>query len=205
MPIHFDFYTSPNSENTPDGKKYHARVVGGRTIEEKEIVDVIQYRSSLTTGDIKAVLSELHSELVTKLLDGNRVHLPGIGYFYLSLSAPKDADPEHTHSQSVKVKGIEFRADQKLKDEILLKAELTRARNKNHSSSMDIYEVDALLIDYFAEHNVITRKQLEVLCGFTTSTAQAHLRRLVKEGRLVNINNRQYPIYEPVKGYYGKV
>ena len=69
---------------------------------------------------------------------------------------------------------------------------------------MDIYEIDVLLNDYFYEHPHLTRVQFQRLCGFTTSTAQRHLRRLVEEGRIRNIHTSQHPLYEAVKGFYGK-
>ena len=78
------------------------------------------------------------------------------------------------------------------------------AAHKSHSTPMDIYEIDALLNDYFYEHPHLTRVQFQRLCGFTTSTAQRHLRRLVEEGRIRNIHTAQHPLYEPVKGFYGK-
>lgn len=84
------------------------------------------------------------------------------------------------------------------------KAQFKRTEHKHRSASLDIYEIDALLVDYFETNQYLTRRRFEQLCDFTPSTAARHLKRLLDEGRLKNTNTKQSPVYEPVKGYYGK-
>lgn len=206
MAISFDFYHSPST--TPNGEEkepsFHARVVGGQTIETDDLIQSIHKRSTLSEGDIRAVISELSNEIEMRLLNGDKVNIQGIGIFSLSLKAPKDANPKKTHAQHIDVKRIEYRADYRLKEQVMNKAEFVRSREKIHSAHISIYEVDALLIDYFEEHNFITRKNFEELCHFTSNTAARHLKRLVEEGRLINTNTPHSPTYEPVKGYYNR-
>ena len=96
MPILFDFYTSPSGPEKEEKEKYHARVVRSHTVQIDDIVNNISKRCTLSKVDIRAVLDELGDELVYNLCEGDRVCLPWIGYFYLSLPAPKDADPKTT-------------------------------------------------------------------------------------------------------------
>lgn len=203
MPILFDFYTSPSDPEKGEKEKYHARVVRSQTVQIEDIVNHISKRCTLSKGDIRAVLEELGDELVYSLCEGDRVCLPGIGYFYLSLSAPKDANPQTTRSQSIGIKAVEFRADSTLKTRLKHRARFERSDIKVHSSRLDIYEIDALLVDYFYENDFLTRTRFERLCGFTKTTAQRHLQRLLDEGRLVNVNTSHNPIYKPAKGFYG--
>lgn len=205
MPILFDFYTSPSNSGKGEKEKYHARVVRSHTVQINDIVNNISKRCTLSKGDIQAVLDELGDELVYNLCEGNRVCLPGIGYFYLSLSAPKDADPKTTRSQSIGIKAVEFRADSILKKGLENHAKLERSDIKVHSPRLDSYEIDTLLVDYFHKNEFLTRIKFEKLCGFTKTTAQRHLQRLLNEGRLVNVNTRHNPIYKPTKGFYGNV
>lgn len=205
MPILFDFYASPSDPEKEEKGNYHARVVRSHTVQIDDIVNNISKRCTLSKGDIRAVLDELGDELVYNLCEGNRVYLPGIGYFYLSLSAPKNADPKTTRSQSIGIKAVEFRADSILKNGLESHARFERSDIKIHSSRLDIYEIDALLVDYFYENEFLTRTKFERLCGFTKTTAQRHLQRLMDEGRLVNVNTRHNPIYKPAKGFYGNV
>lgn len=206
MAILFDFYHSPTTEEFGEEteKKYHARVVSTQSIDLDEVIDRICRRCTLSKGDIKAVISELSTEIKGGLLNGKQINISEIGTFSLSLQAPKDADPKKTHAQSIAVKRIEFRADQKLQKDIKNEAVFERTTNKVHSAHLSIYEIDSLLIDYFEEHSFITRKGFENLCHLTRSTATRHLKRLVSEGRLVNTNTPRNPTFEPVKGYYNK-
>lgn len=205
MPILFDFYVSPSDSGKGEKEKYHARVVRSHTVQIDDIVNNISKRCTLSKGDIRAVLDELGDEIVYNLCEGNRVYLPGIGYFYLSLSTPKEVDPKTTRSQSIGIKAVEFRADSILKNNLESHARFERSDIKVHSSRLDSYEIDALLEDYFHKNDFLTRIKFEKLCGFTKTTAQRHLQRLMDEGRLVNVNTRHNPIYKPAKGFYGNV
>ena len=205
MPILFDFYTSPSGPEKEEKEKYHARVVRSHTVQIDDIVNNISKRCTLSKGDIRAVLDELGDELVYNLCEGNRVYLPGIGYFYLSLSAPKDANPKTTRSQNIRIKAVEFRADSILKKGLENHSQFERSDIKVHSSRLDSYEIDTLLVDYFHKNEFLTRIKFEKLCGFTKTTAQRHLQRLLDEGRLVNVNTLHNPIYKPAKGFYGNV
>lgn len=205
MPILFDFYVSPSDSGKGEKEKYHARVVRSHTVQIDDIVNNISKRCTLSKGDIRAVLDELGDELVYNLCEGNRVYLPGIGYFYLSLSAPKDANPKTTRSQNIGIKAVEFRADSILKKGLENHSQFERSDIKVHSSRLDSYEIDTLLVDYFHKNEFLTRIKFEKLCGFTKTTAQRHLQRLVDESKLVNVNTRHNPIYKPAKGFYGNV
>lgn len=205
MPILFDFYVSPSDSGKGEKEKYHARVVRSHTVQIDDIVNNISKRCTLSKGDIRAVLDELGDELVYNLCEGDRIYLPGIGYFYLSLSAPKDANPKTTRSQNIGIKAVEFRADSILKKGLENHAKLERSDIKVHSPRLDSYEIDILLEDYFHKNEFLTRIKFEKLCGFTKTTAQRHLQRLLNEGRLVNVNTRHNPIYKPAKGFYGNV
>lgn len=205
MPILFDFYVSPSDSGKGEKEKYHARVVRSHTVQIDDIVNNISKRCTLSKGDIRAVLDELGDELVYNLCEGDRIYLPGIGYFYLSLSTPKDANPKTTRSQNIGIKAVEFRADSILKKGLENHAKLERSDIKVHSPRLDSYEIDTLLEDYFHKNEFLTRIKFEKLCGFTKTTAQRHLQRLLNEGRLVNVNTRHNPIYKPAKGFYGNV
>ena len=204
MAIEFDIYPSPTPTGSNGKQTYHARVANSTTIDTAEIAKNIHKRCTLTISDIKAVLSELHDELVHHLCNGDHVHLEGIGYFRLTLSAPQDATPANTHRQHIGIKAVDFRADTSLKKDLEERAEFKRTSHKHHSAELDIYEIDALLNDYFDENPYLTRKKFEKLCEFTPTTAARHLKRLIDEGRLKNTNTKQSPVYEPVKGYYGR-
>ena len=204
MAIKYDIYASPVPTGSQREPHYHARVVGSDTVDMEELIHRIHRRCTLTKGDLKAAFVELSEEIVNCLCAGDTIHIDEIGYFSLSLSTPSDLSPKNNRHPAIGIKSVNFRPDVLFKKKLENRAEFECATHKSHSASLDIYEIDALLNDYFYEHPTLTRIQFERLCGLTTSTAQRHLRRLVQEGRLQNIHTSQHPLYEPVKGFYGR-
>ena len=204
MAIKYDIYASPIPSGSTRDPHYHARVVGSDTVDMQELIHRIHRRCTLTKGDLKAAFMELSEEIVNCLCSGDTIHIDEIGYFSLSLSTPSDLSPKNNRHPEIGIKSVNFRPDILLKKKLEDRAEFECATHKSHSAPLDIYEIDALLNDYFYEHSTLTRVQFERLCGFTTSTAQRHLRRLVQEERIQNIHTSQHPLYEPVKGFYGK-
>lgn len=146
MPIEFDIYPSPAPSGSERELTYHARVANSATVDTVEIARNIHKRCTLTMSDIRAVLSELHDELVHHLCNGNHVHLEGIGYFRLTLSAPRDITPTNMHGQQIGIKAVDFRADHQLKKDLAERARFKRTSRKSHSAALSIYEVDALQI-----------------------------------------------------------
>lgn len=62
---------------------------------------------------------------------------------------------------------------------------------------------DYVMKEYFAEHQMMTRRDFQEVCGLARTTAKTHLVRLRGEGKLVNIGLRNQPMYVPAPGYYG--
>ena len=78
------------------------------------------------------MLDALNRSLVGWLKDGWRVHIDGIGYFDVSLTAPETRNPKDTKASSVKFKNVNFRADKELRYRV---AELKAERSKAGSHS----------------------------------------------------------------------
>ena len=79
-----------------------------------------------------------------------------------------------------------------------------RSKLRNHSASLSNEKIDKLLTNYFNDKPMLTRIDFQRLCGFTSTTAARHIKRLKEEKKLQNINTRQSPVYVPMPGYYGK-
>lgn len=197
MEIQYEFYESPERE---DGKEvsYHVRPVTFGTVDTDKLIYDIHERSSLAVGDVKSALTGLGESLAKYLNAGSRVHLDGIGYFQITLSCPKDAHPAKTKANEVKFKSIRFQADWKLKGQLQdLKAK--RSLLRRHSAPLTNQEVDDLVNKHFEETPVLTRREVEKICSLTRVTAGRHITRLIKEGKIKNINSRYQPIYMKVE------
>ena len=102
----------------------------------------------------------------------------------------------------VRLKGIKFRADQALKNEVGA-VKLKNIRHNGHSRKLSDVEIDMRLRTYFTEHQLMTRADFQQICGFMKSKAMEHIRRLRAEGKIRNIGILTQPVYVPVAGYYG--
>ena len=116
------------------------------------------------------MLDALNRSLVGWLKDGWRVHIDGIGYFDVSLTAPETRNPKDTKASSVKFKNVNFRADKELRYRVAeLKAE--RSKAGSHSAHLSEIEIDMKLTEFFSENSILVRRDIEKICQMTPVTA----------------------------------
>ena len=203
MAILFEWYENPVPNDQTDPKTIHARITLNGKVGTDEIRHKIQARSSLTETDVSAVLDALSHIMGEELAEGRQVHLDGIGYFHPTLKCEEGITMETKRkNEKVKLKGIKFRADQALKNEVGA-VKLKNIRHNGHSRKLSDVEIDMRLRTYFTEHQLMTRADFQQICGFMKSKAMEHIRRLRAEGKIRNIGIPTQPVYVPVVGYYG--
>lgn len=202
MSIKFEFYETPRPQGS-NKKRYHARVVSNQTVTTKKLTQEIQNHMGTNRADVLAALSLLGDALVDHLLEGEHVHLEGIGYFGVSLSCPETRNPKDTRAPSVKVKTVTFRPDKQLKRK-MLDADIIRSDHRPHSMNHSSQALDELLTNYFAQHPTLCRRTFQQIALLTQSTAHRLLKRLVADGKLRNVGLPRTPVYMPCPGHYGK-
>lgn len=203
MAILFEWYETPVPDDRKDKQTIHARITLNGNVGTDELRRKIQMRSSLTETDVSAVLDALSHVMGEELAEGRQVHLDGIGYFHPTLKCDKGITHDTKRkNEKVKLKGIKFRADQALKNEVG-RVKLKNFGHGGHSGKLSDVEVDMRLREYFAEHQLMTRADFQRVCGFMRTKAMQHLKRLREEGKIENIGRLTQPIYVPVPGYYG--
>ena len=128
-----------------------------------------------------------------------------ISSLFLSINSAKSPSVRVKHeirAESIEFKGVVYKADNKL----LRKLKATKfLRTKYSQCSDDIsdIEIDGLLMEYFKEHDYITTKEMQTLCGLSNATALRRLKDRVKEGKFTHPGHLQAPFYFPVPGNYG--
>lgn len=202
MAVKFELYKTPMPKEKQNKKRYHARPVSDETVDTEDLIHRIHSRCTLTESDIIATLQELKIELAICLKKGKKVHIDGLGFFQVTLSCEEEIrDPKAKRVHKVKLKAIKFKADKELKEE-LRDMDFERSKVKPHSANLSELEIDMKLTDYFAENQIITRRNFENLCRMTQITAYRHIKRLIKEKKLQNLGTTHQPIYTPVPGNY---
>ena len=191
MAIQFELYKSPARKDEEDKELYHARVVNFQHIDTDYLAKEIQQES-------------LSHFMGSRLREGERVHLDGIGYFQVKLSSLEPITSPKLKANQMKLKAnIGFKADKKLRSSVSV-VKVERSKLKLHSVPRSNEEIDRLLTAYFSNNQILTRSDFQGLCKLTLTTAARHIKRLKEEKKLQNINTRQSPVYVPMPGYYGK-
>lgn len=204
MAISFDWYENPVSPDKPEEKRFHPRIIANGQIDTKDLRSRIQSRCTLNEVDVTAVLDALSQVMGEELCEGRQVHLDGIGYFYPTLTATEEisADTPRRNTK-VKLKGIQFRSDQKLKNSVG-HIKIKQMKRIIHSPKLSETDIDSRLRKYFTNHQIMQRSDFQDITGMVRSTAMIHIRRLRTEGKLLNIGIPSQPIYVPAPGFYGK-
>ena len=204
MAISFDWYENPVSPDKPEEKRFHPRIVANGQIDTKDLRSRIQSRCTLNEVDVTAVLDALSQVMGEELCEGRQVHLDGIGYFYPTLTATEEiaADTPRRNTK-VKLKGIQFRSDQKLKNSVG-HIKIKQMKRIIHSPKLSETDIDSRLRKYFTDHQIMQRSDFQDITGMVRSTAMIHIRRLRTKGKLLNIGIPSQPIYVPAPGFYGK-
>lgn len=204
MAISFDWYENPVSPDKPEEKRFHPRIIANGQIDTKGLRSRIQSRCTLNEVDVTAVLDALSQVMGEELCEGRQVHLDGIGYFYPTLTATEEiaADTPRRNTK-VKLKGIQFRSDQKLKNSVG-HIKIKQMKRIIHSPKLSETDIDSRLRKYFTDHQIMQRSDFQDITGMVRSTAMIHIRRLRTEGKLLNIGIPSQPIYVPAPGFYGK-
>jgi len=80
----------------------------------------IQSASSLTQSDLIAAVAALKEEISFQLMSGNAVHLPGIGYFTLSVKGKLYQDPRsgHYRLRDPEPRTVKFRPDTEMMESL---------------------------------------------------------------------------------------
>ena len=112
--------------------KFYPNAVSAGHFSTEDLAREISESSSFTEADMVGALKGLSNIIITKLKLGYNVKLDGIGTFSLSLTSEGFDTEEECKPSRIKVRKITFKADRKLKKEMIglkfYKAELKNKR-----------------------------------------------------------------------------
>lgn len=171
MAIVFDWYENPNASSEEEAA-LHPRIFMNGKVDTDTLCYKIHDYSSLTVGDVKNVLDNLSKILGESLREGKEVHIEGIGYFYPTLAATGKVTRSTPHkTNKVAFKTVRFRPDSNLKGHFV-GVRANQSKYVRHSEKVSEVEIDMLLKEYFAEHQMMTRRDFQEVCGFGTYYGQ---------------------------------
>ena len=139
----------------------------------------------------------MKTELTKELKSGNKVHLPGIGFFSLALKGDMYEDPKTHRYQlcNVAVRKIRFRTDKDFY-EALGEVDFANKTYKDGTPSLPMRQaVNAALKELFAKSPIITVNDLRRRLNLSTTYAYQLTAQLEREKKIINIGSRYRKIY----------
>lgn len=181
----------------PKNAEFRVVTTCNETVGLKPIQKHIEQATALTPSDVAGTLIALQEEMVYQLQMGNRVHLPGLGYFSVAATGDIYEDPRsgHYRLRNARVRTINFQPDKELIDAM---RDTQFKNNTYHSPEFAVpipQEVDAALDALFAEKPVITVKDLRDALQLSNSYAYKLITQLEKEGKLRNVGSRYRKLF----------
>ncbi len=178
--------------------EFRAIIMERQTIGLERIGQNIQGAMSLTRADVFATVMALGDEIAYQLLDGNAVHLPGIGYFSLAVKGEVYEDPRtHNHRlRNPKVRTIKFRPDREMAHKLLSAKFENETHHYGNASIPTTEDIEQALKELFATKSVITIADFRRYLNLSASTAYRIVERLETAGRIHNIGTRRLKIFE---------
>ena len=196
MAIKYEIHYLPNAGGNEETRRF-AHIFEQTAMTDKQMISRIARHSSLSEGDVAAVLMQLRDIIEEDLQEGRRINIPEIGY--LSLSVDLDMDelkPDNkVRADYVSVRGIKFRPNADLLKKV---KHHTHFEKSLYTSRSYPFSEDALKekIREYLEHNrSINRKVLEEEFYIRKQTALNWLKKLEKSGFLIKEGSRNAPVY----------
>lgn len=196
MELKYDIYTIKNAAGSDEDRQY-VRLMQYEPMDEKQLLAKIQDRCTLTKGDVAAVLAELHDIAVSELTGGNRMFIPGIGYFSLSasLEMPEDKPGKKITGREVRITGINFRPEATLMQEVQRGVHFARSRYSSQSTQYTEEKMLAKIKDYLQDNRYITSRIMCMQFGLTRYATDKWLKLFCAKGILVKDGTPHSPIY----------
>ena len=196
MAIKYEIHYLPNAGGNDETRRF-AHIFEQPAMDDKQMIERIAKHSSLSKGDVSAVLIQLRDIIEEDLKNGYRVNIPELGY--LSLSADLDMQElkpdSKVRSEYVSVRGIKFRPNADLLKQVKSYTKFEKSQYTSRSYPFSEETLKEKIKEYMQTHHSINRRILEYDFHIRKQTALNWLKKLVDSGFLVKEGSRTAPVY----------
>lgn len=200
MSIKYEIHGIKNAKGEGKEQKY-VHLFAHEPQSDHALEDDIQASCSLTKADVRAAFSALRDHMARALASGSRFHLPGVGYFSLSVGLdapddlPDDLPDDKMRADYIRLRNIRFRPERSLLSEVGSGVSFERAAFSSRSRQYTEEQLLSLLRHYFATHTCLTRRILQRVAGLRDSVAKKWLQYLTATGVLQKDGAGNAPVY----------
>lgn len=192
MSIKYEIHGIKNAKGEGKEQKY-VHLFAHEPQSDHALEEDIQASCSLTKADVRAAFSALRDHMARALASGSRFHLPGVGYF--SLSVGLDAPDDKMRADYIRLRNISFRPERSLLSEVGSGVSFERAAFSSRSRQYTEEQLLSLLRHYFATHTCLTRRILQRMAGLRDSAAKKWLQHLTATGVLQKDGASNAPVF----------
>lgn len=203
--INYDIHRSPQNER--QSVSYHPRVATHNVITTKTLMDE-HLRPSQAT-ELRMLLPAFLEAVKEEMRAGNTVHIDGLGSFSPTLAADVTRKPPTSRGMpyevnNLRVAGIAFRAEKRLKEDVMEKVEFRYDPQISGRYIPEDYYAP-ILTDFFANpYNLLSRSELRQILGIEDYAAKQLLKYLVSQGKLILAGGSGSARYYPAPGCFGR-
>jgi predicted histone-like DNA-binding protein len=174
--IFYNINKSPLKDES--GKTYyHVRAVQPqKTIEYDMVAKMVETNASFKQSDAIGVMSEVTATVRRLVLDNNRVHVDGLGYFYPKVKMKKKyvTNPNNIKDSDVMFFSIGFQPEKTWEKDVT-NSHLKCWANPLFENNLEIPDevtIRKTLYEYFQENNYITRRGFQLRFNLTRYMAE---------------------------------
>lgn len=178
-------------------RAFRAVIKEHETVGLKRIARLIEKATAMTVADIVGTLDALTYELAEQLMQGNRVYLPGLGYFSLAVKGELYENPktQKVRLRNACVRTVKFRPERGLMNALRdTDFENVTYRSKPHERPSE-EQVEAALKGLFAESVCIFVSDIRSALYLSQPVAYRLVQKLESEGRLRNVGSPHHKVF----------
>ncbi len=194
MAIKYDVRSIKNAGGEGKERRY-AHLFLREPLTLEDIASRIEAGNSLTSSDVKSALNALGELFVSELMNGQRFHLPGFGYF--SIQAHLDASPEKEKitGKDIITTGINFKPEASVLERVQREISYERLNGAFNSEEYSEDEIIDKVKAYLHKKPFINRRDMEIYFGLRKGKARQWLKWLVENGVLQKEGAHNSPVY----------
>ena len=196
MSIKYEIRSIQNAQGT--GKERHyAHIYEQPAMTPQQLASRIQDSCSLTKSDVEGTVSALREAMIHELEQGNRFHIPNIGYFSLAvgLDIPEGKPIDKVRGDHIKVRNINFQPDASMLKEIKSHARFEHAESTTRPKNLTEDSLRKKIMVFLSSHRCITRRDMELEFGLRRTTALKWLKHFTETGVLKKEGTWTSPVY----------
>lgn len=196
MNIKYEVHTIENASGTGK-KRQFIRLRFNKPMPAEDLESEIEQACSLTSSDVKAVLSELRRFIIRELVQGSRFHLPEIGYLSLTVgnTPPSEKPNGKITGNDIYVKNISFKPEAQLLDSVRKQVHFEKSKYTTRSRQYTEEELWPMVRKYIVDNQYLTRRDMHIEFSLSDYMTKRWLTRFVAEGLLLKKGTTHHPLY----------